>query len=181
MDIRTWKIDETHTHIGFAVRHLIVAIARGRFRQFTAEVAIDESDLAASRVHATIDAASIDTGNSDRDADLRSERFFSAAQHPTITFHSTSVVPIGKTTCRVIGDLTLKGVTKELALEVEVGGFVVDPWGHRRAGFTVTGSLLRSDFGIVWNQTLDAGGLALGDRVDLEIAVEAVASSTKAA
>jgi polyisoprenoid-binding protein YceI len=123
----------------------------------------------------------VDTGNPDRDGSLRSEAFFDAKKFPTIFFQSRKVERTGETNYRIVGDLTIRGVTKEVVLDAELGGFVTDLKGFRRAGFSVHGSVMRSDFGIVWNQTLEAGGVAISDRVDLHFEIEALAQAAMAA
>jgi polyisoprenoid-binding protein YceI len=126
-------------------------------------------------------ARPVDTGNADRDASLCSEGFFDAKKFPIIFFQSRKVESIGETTYRIVGDLTIREVTKEIVLDAELGGFVTDLNGARRAGFSVQCSLMRSDFGIVWNQTLEAGGVAISDRVDLHAEIEAVVQAALAA
>jgi len=180
MTTQTWKIDSAHSDVHFAVRHFVVAKVRGQFRRWSAELAIDEMDLTASSVVVTIEAGSVDTGNAQRDADLGSSNFFDAEKFPTLTFRSRRIERAGKDAYRMTGDLTIRGVTKEVTLDAELGGFVNDPWGARRAGFTATTSIRRSDYGMVWNQALEAGGVAVSDRVDIGIEIEAVAQAPQA-
>ena len=177
MSAVSWKVDDVHSGVHFTVKHLVVATVRGQFRRFGAELAIDDADLTQSSVLVTIDAASVDTGNPQRDADLRSANFLAAEQYPTLTFRSRKVERAANDEYRVTGDLTIRDVTREVVLDAELGGFVVDPWGNRRAGFTARTSIQRSAFGMVWNQILEMGGAMVADRIDIAIDIEAVAQA----
>jgi polyisoprenoid-binding protein YceI len=180
--MNTWNIDTAHSGIGFAVRHMVVARTRGKFGSWRGEVHMDEANPERSRVDVTIDAASIDTGVADRDAHLRSADFLDVANHPAITFASKRLEPRGGDRYRVVGDLTIRGVTREVALDMEASGQATDPWGNLRAGFSARAQLDRKDFGLTWNQVLETGGVLVGDRIDIEIEVEAVrAASVRAA
>jgi polyisoprenoid-binding protein YceI len=179
MSTSTWSIDPVHSGVHFHVRHLIVAKVHGQFRRWSGELAIDEADLTRSSVSVTIHPASIDTGNANRDADLRSANFFDADRFPLVTFVSSRVERVGDEAYRVYGDLTIRDVTRKVVLDTVHGGFVTDPWGGRRTGFGARTSILRSDFGIVWNEILEAGGVALGDRVEIGIEIEAVAQAAE--
>ncbi len=174
MAITTWNIDAAHTSIQFAVRHLLVARVRGRFGAFGGAVHLDEDNILRSEVELRIDAASIDTGFVDRDAHLCSPDFLDAESHPELRFRSKQLERIEVGHYRLVGDLTLRGVARELALDVEYGGRARDPWGHERAGFTARGALDRRQFGLVWNQVLETGGVLVGDRIELEIDLECV-------
>ncbi len=154
---------------------------RGQFRRWTAELAMHENDLTASSVAITIDAASVDTGNAERDASLRSPRFFDTEQFANVTFRSRRIERAVGDRYGIVGDLTIRGVTKQIELAAEVGGFVTDPRGARRAGFTARGSVQRADFGMVFNQILETGGVAIGDRVDMLVEIEAISTAAKAA
>jgi polyisoprenoid-binding protein YceI len=181
MSTTTWNIDSSHSGVHFSVRHMVVSKVRGRFAKYTGTVHLDD-DLAKSRVEVTIDAASIDTGTADRDTHLRSPDFFDVEKFPSLTFRSTRVERIDEQKFRLVGDLTIRDVTREVVLEATYGGRSKDPWGNERAGFEAKTSLDRKDFGLTWNQLLEVGGVLVGDRVDLEIEVEAVkAASEKAA
>jgi polyisoprenoid-binding protein YceI len=180
MSMGNWKIDEVHSGIHFSARHLVVAKVGGQFRRWNAELIADEADLTKSSVTVTIEVASLDTGNPQRDANLRSPNFFDVDKFPALTFRSRRIERTSKDTYRMVGDLTIRDVTKEITLETEHGGFVQDPWGGRRAGFTARGSINRSDFGMQWNQVLEAGGVAISDRVDIAIEIEAVAQAPRA-
>lgn len=176
-----WKIDEAHSSIHFSVRHLMVARVHGQFRRFGGELMLDESDITRSSVRLRVELDAVDTGQADRDASLRSERFFDAAQFPVLTFESRRVERCGESRYRVLGDLTLRNITKPVVLEVEHGGFITDLRGARRAGFSVRTSVQRSEFGMVWNQLLEAGGVAISDRVDIHAEIETVSAVAKAA
>ena len=171
----TWEIDPAHTSIGFTIRHMMVSNVRGHFGKFSGTVKANEKDLTESTVEATIDVASIDTGNAKRDDHLRSPDFFDVAKHPTITFKSRKITPAGDKKWKVTGDLTMHGVTKEVTLDVEgPTDQVKDPQGNVRAGATATTKLSRNDFGISWSKALDGGGLVVGDQVSVTIEVEGV-------
>jgi polyisoprenoid-binding protein YceI len=174
MPLVKWDFDHAHSSIDFTVRHLLVSKVRGRFTKWAGTLELDEQDLAASRVNVTIDVASVETHEPQRDAHLRSGDFFAAAEHPQITFKSTRVEPHGSDRLRVTGELTLRGTTREAVLDVERAGVLAkDPWGKRRAGFTATTTIHRKDFGVSFNQVLDQGGLALGEEVAVAIEIEA--------
>lgn len=174
MALETWEIDSSHSGIHFSVRHMVVAKVRGQFARWTGSFAAEDGDLGRASVNAVIDASSIDTGVTDRDTHLRSPDFLDVANHPDITFKSTRVDKQGDDALRVTGDLTIRGVTREVVLEVEYAGRTQDPWGNERAGFTAKTAIDRKDFGLTWNQLLEVGGVMVGDRVAIEIEVEAV-------
>lgn len=181
MAVSNWQVDSTHSSIGFSVRHMVISKVHGRFGKWTAELALDEADVTRSSVKVSIDAASIDTGVADRDAHLRSPDFFDVAKFPTLTFQSKRVEVVGDGELKVVGDLTLHGVTKEVALAVEQGGQGKDPWGNTRAGFTARGSLNRKEFGLAWNQALETGGLLVSEKVELSLELQAIKAAAKAA
>jgi polyisoprenoid-binding protein YceI len=168
-----WEIDSSHSGIHFSVRHLVIAKVRGQFSRWTGAVEVPDGDFTKASVEAVIDASSIETGVADRDTHLKSADFFDVAQFPEITFTAARVTPKGDD-LTVVGQLTIKGITREVALEVEPLGQVKDPWGNERAAFSATTAIDRKDFGLTWNQVLETGGVAVGDRVTLEIEVEAV-------
>ncbi len=171
-----WAIDPVHSEVSFTVRHLVVGKVRGRFTSFAGTIVTAE-DPFESRVEATIDLASIDTANADRDAHLRSSDFFDVERHPTMTFRSTGIRADGGRLV-VDGELTLHGVTRPVALTLEVNGFLPEsPFGDTRAGFSATGDINREDFGIAFNSVLDSGGLALGNKVQIALEIEAIRQS----
>ncbi|HEX6276367.1 MAG TPA: YceI family protein [Polyangiaceae bacterium] len=182
METKTWTVDSTHSGVHFSVRHLVVAKVRGRFAAFSGNVKLDENDLTRSHVEVEIDAASIDTGVADRDKHLRSADFFDVERFPKLRFTSTTIESAGKNRYRVHGDLTIRDVTRPVTLDVEYGGAAKDPWGNERAAFAASTSVERSDYGLKWNQALEAGGVLVGERVDIELEVELVkAVATRAA
>lgn len=170
----TWGFDIAHSSVNFWVRHLMVSKVHGRFTKWSGSFEFDEANPAASHVDVQIDAASIDTKEPQRDGHLRSPDFLAVEKHPNITFHSTGVESSSGEGYRLKGDLTIRGVTKPVLLEVEYAGRVKDPWGGERAGFTAKTSINRKDFGLSWNQALEAGGVVVGDKVEISIEVEAV-------
>ena len=171
----TWELDPAHSTVGFAIRHMMISTVRGQFRTFTGKATGDPKAPDNAQVEATIDAASIDTANEKRDGHLKSPDFFDVAKFPTITFKSKKIVGAGPGKAKVTGELTLHGVTKEIVLDVEGPTDVIkDPMGNTRAGAHATTKINRKDFGIVYNKTLDGGGVMVGDDVDVTIDVEAV-------
>lgn len=182
MAIQSWNVDATHSEIHFAVRHLVIAKVRGRFNRWTADLRLDEADLTRSSVTVEIDADSIDTKNDQRDAHLRSVDFLDAEHFAKLLFRSKRVEPAGDNRYRVIGDLTIHGVTKEVVLETEFAGIGNDPWGGRRAGFSAHVAIDRRDFGLTWNLLIEAGGVAVGEKVEIDLDIEAIApAASKAA
>jgi polyisoprenoid-binding protein YceI len=171
-----WKIDPAHSAIHFTVRHMMFAKVRGTFGSWDAELALDPDDIGRSELTVAIDAASIDTGAADRDTHLRSGDFLDVEQHPKLGFRSTGIERSSDTKLRLTGDLTIRGTTRPVVLEVERLGEGTDPWGGRRIGFSARGTVNRKDFGLVWNQALETGGVLVGDKIEIEIDVEAVAA-----
>jgi len=174
MAIERWEIDSSHSGIHFSVRHLVIAKVGGQFARWTGTVVAPDGDFNRASVEVAIDASSIDTGVADRDAHLKAAEFFDVATYPELTFTTTRVEPAGQGRLRLIGNLTVKGVTRETVFDVDHHGLARDPWGNERAAFSARASIDRRDFGLTWNQVLEAGGVMVGDRVDIEIEVEAV-------
>ncbi|HEX9843599.1 MAG TPA: YceI family protein [bacterium] len=170
----TWTVDKAHSSVEFAVKHMMVSTVHGRFRDFQGTIYIDEEQPQNSQVEAWADVASIDTGIADRDAHLRSDDFFNAERFPRITFRSKRVEFDGSRKFRLVGDLTIRDVTREVVLDGEFDGRIVDPWGNERAGFSAEASISRKEFGVRWNQALEAGGVIVGDSVKIILQVEAV-------
>ncbi len=176
-----WQLDLAHSGISFWVRHLLVSKVRGSFTRFSGTLRFDDAHPELAELSVEIDAASGDTHEPRRDEHLRSPDFLDTAAHPKITYHSTRVEPAGDGRYRVHGVLTLRGVSRAVALEVEYAGRVKDPWGGDRAGFSARATIDRKEFGVTFNQVLDAGGLALGDKVEIAIEVGVVAAAAQAA
>jgi polyisoprenoid-binding protein YceI len=171
----TWQIDPVHTTVGFTVRHMTISSVRGQFDKVAGTISANGNDPASAVIEATIDTASIDTRSADRDSDLKSPNFLDVAKYPTMTFKSKKVEAAGPGKYKVVGDLTLHGVTKEVTLAVEVAGAPIkDPWGNTRAGAFATTTISRKDFGLMWNKIIETGGAVIGDAVSVEINVEAV-------
>jgi polyisoprenoid-binding protein YceI len=169
----TWNLDPAHTSVQFSVRHLMVSNVRGEFGKVSGTVEGDEKDPTHAKIQATIDTASIDTRNERRDAHLKSPDFFDVAKFPTMTFASKKVEQVSPGYFKVTGELTLHGVTREVSLDVHgPTGEIKDPWGNSRAGAEATATINRKDFGLTWNQALEAGGVAVGDEVTITIDVE---------
>ena len=174
----TWQIDTVHTHVGFSVRHMMVTTVRGQFREYRGTVNIDPNDFTRSTFEGEIDVASVDTGFPDRDNHLRTSDFFDVANHPKLTFKSKRIEDKGDREYVVHGDITIRGVTKPIALDVEYLGTSKNPYGKTVAGLSVRGSLNRKDFGVNFNAVLETGGVAVGEKVKLEVDVEAIAVET---
>ena len=178
----SWQIDPAHSHVEFAVRHLMISTVKGAFGDVRGTVWVDESDARTVLVDVTIQVASIDTRQEQRDAHLRSADFFDATHFPTITFHSRVVEGNHHDSeFRLVGDLTIRGVTREVVLAVSNEGSLTDPWGAERAGFSAQGKIDRTDFGLTWNQALEAGGVVVGNEVKISIEVELVRQIREAA
>jgi polyisoprenoid-binding protein YceI len=163
----TWNVDPVHSHVGFSVRHLLTPVP-GSFGDFTGTIVYDQASPAASSVELTVQTASIDTKNDRRDNHLRSADFFDAEKHPTLTFKSKKVAPLGGKNLAVTGDLTIRGITKEVTVPVEVLGVMGD-----KAGFQTELTIDRKDYEVLWNRALDQGGTVLGDEVKIVLTIEA--------
>ena len=170
----SWQIDSVHTHIGCSVKHMMVTTVRGQFKGYAGSFRLDPKDFTRSSFAGEIDVASIDTGNPDRDAHLRTNDFFDVTNHPKITFASTRIEAKREGEYLLHGDLTIRGVSKPVALDVEFHGTANNPWGKTVAGLTVRGAINRKDFGVAFNAVLDSGGVMVGETVKLELEIEAV-------
>jgi polyisoprenoid-binding protein YceI len=168
----SWTIDPLHSEVGFSVRHMMVSKVRGKFAKFSGELVTAENPLASS-VNAEIDLSSIETGAEQRDAHLRSPDFFDTENHPVMTYRSTGIRAKGDDYV-VDGELTLKGITRQVPLTLELNGFGPDPYGGTRAGFTATAEINRQDFGVNWNAALEHGGVVVSDKVTIHLEIEAV-------
>ena len=176
-----WNIDPVHTNVEFAVRHLMISTVKGRFGDVKGSVELDLANPAAARLDITIGVESVDTRNADRDAHLRSADFFDAVNFPEMRYVSRGVKVLPDGTFRVVGDLTIRGVTREVPLVATLEGTGADPWGGQRAGFSASGKLNRGDFGLHWNKVLEAGGVTVGEEVKLVVEAELVLAAAKAA
>jgi polyisoprenoid-binding protein YceI len=168
----TWAIDPIHSDVGFTARHMMVSKVRGRFRTFSGQLVTGDNPLDSS-VTAEIDLSSIDTGSEQRDAHIRSADFFEVETYPTMTYRSTGVRRHGSDYV-LDGELTLKGVTKEVPLALELNGFGPDPYGGTRAGFTATGEINRRDFGVNFSAVMETGGAVVSDKITIHLEIEAV-------
>jgi polyisoprenoid-binding protein YceI len=168
----TYNIDTTHTQVLFKVKHLGISTVTGNFGTFSGSFDFDPESLEAGGASVTIDVASIDTGVEDRDTHLRSPDFFEVEKHPEITFKSTKVQNVKDNTFELVGNLTIRGVTKPVTLEVEVGGTATDPWGNEKAAFTAETKINRQEFGLTWSKLLETGGLVVGNEVRILLEVE---------
>ena len=176
----TWKADIAHSKVSFAISHMVISEVTGRFKDFDAALVQTKDDFADSKLTATIKANSINTDNENRDKHLRSADFFDAEKYPELTFASKSFEKTGKDSYKITGDLTMHGETKSVVLDTKLNGQMNDPWGNTRAGFKATGKVNRKDFKIQWNKTLEAGGLLVGEDVEIIINVEMVKEKPEA-
>ncbi len=171
-----WNLDTAHSEIGFKVKHMMISNVSGSFDTFDVNVETDGNDFESAKVDFTADINSISTGSADRDAHLKSADFFDAATHPQLTFRSLRMEKKDEGTYELSGDLTIRGVTRPMTFQVEFGGVGKDPWGNEKAGFTLSGKVNRTDFGLNWNAALETGGVLVSDEVklfgELELAKE---------
>lgn len=174
MRTERWEIDSSHSSVHFSVRHLVIAKVRGAFARWSGTVQVPDGDFSKATVSVTIDASSIQTGVDQRDAHLKSPDFFDVAEYPELRLVGRRVEARSLSELDVVGDLTIKGITREVVLRVEQHGQAKDPWGNQRAAFTAKTSIDRKEFGLTWNQALETGGVMVGDRVEIEAEIEAV-------
>ncbi|WP_129632275.1 YceI family protein [Candidatus Oscillochloris fontis] len=170
----SWTIDTAHSQVAFSVRHLMIARTRGRFNQFQGTVNFDEQNPANSSVDVTIDTASINTMNDQRDTHLKSNDFLDVATFPTMTFVSKRIEVLSSNRGKIIGDLTIRGVTREIVLPTEYNGQSKSPWGATSAGFSAEIRINRKDWGLEWNVALETGGILVGDDIDISIDIEII-------
>lgn len=170
----TWNIDTAHSAIHFSVRHMVVSKTRGRFGKWSGQIQLDNDNFEKASVAIDIDPASVDTADAQRDGHLRSADFFDVEKFPKATFKSTRVTGNGDGKLTIAGDLTVHGVTKSVTLNATYEGTGKDPWGGERIGFSATTTINRLDFGVSFNKALDAGGVLVGEKVELNLEVEAV-------
>ena len=171
---QTFIVDSVHSQVHFTVPHLMMFKVRGNFNEFSGSLEVDTAKRTLLGAQATVETASINTNNEKRDNHLRSADFFDVANHPQMTFTSTEISGSGND-IKVVGDLTIRGVTREIVLTGAYLGETPDPWGNTRTGFQATGSIDRRDFGLTWNKALETGGVVVGDTVEIGIEVAAVA------
>ena len=170
--VRTLEIDRSHSEVAFQVRHLLGKV-RGRFADFAGTIQFDPADPQASQIDVTIQAASIDTAEAQRDQHLRNADFFDVDNIPTLTFKSTSVTPHGNNAYDVVGDLSIHGVTKRVTMPASFLGIARDPWGNEKFGFEAELTINRKDYGLLWNAALETGGFLVGDEVKIMLSVQA--------
>jgi polyisoprenoid-binding protein YceI len=168
----TWVIDPVHSEVGFSVRHLMVSKVRGRFETFEGEI-VTSDDILETTATLTVDLNSINTGNADRDNDLRSANYFEVDKYPTMTYRVLDIRADGDKYV-ADGELTVKDITNPVALQVEFHGVSPDPWGGTRAGLSATGEINRKDFGITFDMPMEGGGLVVGDKIKIDLEIEAV-------
>jgi polyisoprenoid-binding protein YceI len=168
----TWVIDAAHSHVGFSIKHLMIATVRGSFTRVQGTVRVDETDPTSAEVDITIPTASVTTGDEKRDGHLRSPDFFDVERFPNMVFRGKRVERKSGDSFRVVGDLTIRDVTREVALDVELLGRAKDPWGNEKAGFEATTRIKRGDYGLTWNAALETGGVLVGDEVKISIEAE---------
>ncbi len=170
----TWTIDAAHSHVEFAVKHLMISTVRGRFGGVSGTVTTDDADPAKGRAQIEIESATIDTREAQRDTHLKSADFFDVEKFPKLTFNSTRISDVKGQNFKLIGDLTIHGVTREVTLDVTSEGKGKDPWGGDRAAFSATTAIKRSDYGLTWNQALETGGILVGDDIKISLDVQLV-------
>ncbi len=180
MPATTWNIDLSHSAIHFSVRHMVVSKTRGRFGKFAGLLSFDPKNPTAASVQVSIEPATLDTADAQRDTHLRSADFFDVEKFPQASFKSTRIQELGGEKFKVTGDLTLHGVTRPVVLDASFEGLGKDPWGGERAGFSATTTIDRKDFGLEWNKALETGGLLVGEKVELTLEVEAVKQAATA-
>lgn len=173
MAIEKWEFDPSHSEIGFTARHMVITKVRGHFTKWSGDFALDLDNPSATKVKVSIDVASIDTREQKRDEHLRSADFFDVEKHKTMEFVSTKIEKKDKDHYALTGDLTIRGTTKPVTLDVEVTGRGKDPWGGERMGFTAKTRINRKDWGLAWNVALEAGGVLVSENIDIELEVQA--------
>lgn len=174
-EVKAWVLDPTHSNISFAVKHMVISQTKGSFGNYKINVETNGNDFLDAKIELEIDVNSINTNMTDRDNHLRSVDFFDAANHPAIKFISKAMSRINNEDYILIGDITIKGITKSIEFKVNYGGQLIDPWGNSRAGFTLESSIDRFDFGLNWNTLLEAGNAMVGKVVKLQAEIEIIA------
>lgn len=174
--ITTWAIDPTHSEVLFKVKHLVISTVTGKFEKFDGHIQWDGEDLEQAEAAFSAEIDSIDTGVADRDGHLKSDDFFNASSYPVLSFKSSSIKSKGDDTYVMIGDLTIRDVTKQVELEIVYGGNVTDPYGQHKAGFEISGKINRKDFGLKWSAVTEAGSVVVSDTVTLALNIQVVKS-----
>lgn len=169
-----WGIDAAHSEIAFKVKHLMISNVKGTFKEFDASIFTTGEDFMTSEIDFWLNPASIETGAADRDAHLKSADFFDVENHKQITFIGNTYEKVDEDSYTLYGDLTIKGITKQIKLDVEFGGVMKDPWGNEKAGFTINGKINRKDWGLNWNAALEAGGVLVGEEIKISCEVELI-------
>lgn len=167
-----WNIDKSHSNVGFAVTHLIISEVTGQFKSFDGNIEFSKDDLSDANINFSIDAASISTENEGRDKHLKSDDFFNAEKFPKITFVGKSIKKVADKKFKLVGDFTIRDVTKSITLDVVYNGSIKDPWGNTKAGFKITGELNRFDYNLKWNNLMEAGGAVVGKEVTITVNLE---------
>lgn len=172
-----WTVDKSHSKVGFSVSHLVITDVEGFFKDYDAQITTDGDDFSKAKIDFTIKTASIFTDNNDRDNHLRADDFFNAEKYPAMTFKGKSMKKVGDKKYKLVGDLTIRDVTKQVELEVKYNGTVKDPWGNTKAGFKVKGEINRFDYNLKWNKAIETGSLVVGKDVELVIDLQLVKKS----
>lgn len=167
-----WKLDVSHSNIGFEVKHLVIAKVKGNFKEFEGSLTFDQSALEKGQVSVNVNTASIDTDDADRDNHLRAPDFFDAEKFPKMTFTSKKIVKKDENNFTLVGDLTIRDQTKEVSFDCVLNGVITDPWGNTKSGFSASTTINRQDFGVKWSKNLDSGGLVVGDDVKIVLELE---------
>jgi polyisoprenoid-binding protein YceI len=169
-----WNLDTAHSEVTFRVKHMMITNVSGNFKEFTADVTTEGDDFTKADLNFSAKAASVNTNSEQRDTHLRSAEFFDAEKYPEVKFKGTKFESIGGSDYKLTGDLSMKGVTKSIKLDVEFGGIQKDPWGQTKAGFTITGKINRKDWGLNWNAALEAGGVMVSDEVRIHCEIQLI-------
>jgi polyisoprenoid-binding protein YceI len=168
-----WYLDQAHSSITFSVRHLMISKVHGKFRKFDASIITTAQDFTTAQIDIFMDTNSIETGDAKRDENLKSAEIFDVEHHKQISFISNTITQVGSDGLHELwGELTMKGITKNIKLDLKFGGVANDPWGNEKAGFSITGKINRSDWGLVWNNTLEFGGLLVGDEIEIACEIQ---------
>lgn len=173
-DAAKWEVDGAHSSVSFKISHMVISKVKGNFDEFSADIMFPENDPSKGSVNFTIQVASVDTDNTKRDDHLKAADFFDVENYPTMTFVSKSVTKVSDNKYKITGDLTIRGTTEEVTFDAELNGIVQDPWGGTRAGFSVTTTIDRTDFGLTYGKVMETGGLMVGHDVEIEMELELV-------